>query len=110
LAQADPAELDENALSSPSSIQLAQHSLWIHLLQMSDDSEWFDQEFKELKIPVDSIPPDHVINRVATSNTPGVILEEDCPCHGLENFIRFPSIAGRLKTKHGLHAVIFADS
>jgi len=86
------------------------HSLWIHFLQDSDTTGGLNTEFCRVVLPEPELAENHIL-RLVTNQSRAAVFEglADEQLAGLGEFLRPPFLGGRLVTKRGLHALIFAD-
>jgi signal transduction histidine kinase len=86
------------------------HSLWIHFLQDKESSGGLNNAFRQLFLPQTQLNENHILSILASLPRARIFDKpEDVGTQGLENFLRFPFVGGRILTKRGLHAIVFAD-
>ena len=85
------------------------HSLWIHLLQGSDESEGLNSGFREVALGREALGPDHLLERSAAAGRAQIFREGDCALDGIGEFVQLPCIAARVMTKRGMHGILIAD-
>ncbi len=86
------------------------HSLWIHLLQGNDaGGDGLNSGFRELNIGREGLPENHLLERAAAATRATIFTAEDVDATGLEDYVRFPCVAGRLVTRRGMHGLLIAD-
>ena len=85
------------------------HSLWIHLLQGSDESEGLNSGFREVVLSREELGPGHLLERAAAAARAQIYREGDCALEGIAEFVQLPCIAARVMTKRGMHGILIAD-
>lgn len=86
------------------------HSLWIHFLQDKETSGGLNETFRQVMLAEESLGEKHVVRQVAAGARAHLFETFDgVDISGLEEFLVAPVLAGRIVTKRGLHAIVFAD-
>lgn len=103
----------EKQSTEPAGIQqlydLRYHSLWVQLLQGKEEGTTLNGRFQEVCLAADELTSDHLLNRLMQSPHSLQLTEGDAPITGLEQFLKFPLVGARLKTRRGLHGLLIAD-
>lgn len=85
------------------------HSLWIHLMQEQEGSVGLNQAFQQVTLLENELPENHLVRLAAQWGRAQIVQRDSVDTQGLNEFLRFPLLAGHVVTKRGLHAVVFAD-
>ncbi len=103
----------ERESSEPAAIQqlydLRFHSLWVQLLQGREEGTALNAGFQRFVADAPELPEHHLLTRVAASPHTQVYELNDTNLTGLDDIIKMPVVAARLKTRRGLHGILIAD-
>lgn len=85
------------------------HSLWIHLLQQQEAGAGLNHGFRQVLLKPGDLGSTHLAERVSGMSRAALLDGRDTDISGLEAFVHFPVVAGRIMTKKGLHGIVIAD-
>lgn len=104
----------EKESPEPAAIQqlydLRFHTLWMQLMQGREEGTGLHTGFANYVSNEDDISEDHLFKQVASSSRAGIYEPSKTNIAGLERFFKLPLLAGRLKTRRGLHGLIVVDN
>jgi len=85
------------------------HALWVQLMQGREEGTALNAGFQHYSACLDDLPENHLLRHAVALPHAGLYDPEDYSVAGLEPWLSLPMLAGRLKTRRGLHGIILAD-
>lgn len=103
----------EQESPEPAAIQqlydLRFHALWVQLLQGQNEGTGLNANFLAYRADAAEMAENHLLSLTIESPQVNVFQPGEAGIDGLEDLIKLPLVAARLKTRRGLHGVIIAD-
>jgi signal transduction histidine kinase len=94
-------------------LNLRFHAIWIQMLQAGDSTSGegtsMNNAFQSVQIRTAKVSTGTILHAVLNNPRPTVVGDHRLLPPELQAFVQPPALAGRLVTKRGVHAIVFAD-